>query len=134
MDYLGLRKSQILLLKEEKALKSSDFENLLKKTKITDEKWFFRGCRHMVERHYTEALKNLQLSNTKDAVFLCTLISLKLADSFLLENYLEELRKDQRELQILNKYNLKVAFKYKNSQLPVSPENIQNLISSILNR
>ncbi|NPA52762.1 MAG: hypothetical protein GXO22_07690 [Aquificae bacterium] len=134
MKYKDLRKSHIIFIRDDKQLKNIDFEQFIKTTKTKKETWFFRGCKHITEKHYTEALKNLQLSDTKDALLLSTLVSFKLADRYLLENYLEELRNNTQETHILNRYELKIAFTYKNTKVFVTQDNIYRLVSSIFNR
>ena len=134
MDYVALRKSHIKFKKDTQILKSKDFENLQKKTEKKHEKWFFSGCKHITERHYTEAIKHLQLSNTKDALLLSVLTSLKIMDEFLLTQYIEELKEDKRNLQILNKYNITIIFSYKNKDINIDEKSIYPLVSSILNR
>ncbi len=66
----------------------SDLDNLIKATNDTDIKNFLRGCKHILERHYTEAIKWFQLADSFDeSILLILFSSLKIKDSFLYEEY-----------------------------------------------
>ena len=135
MDYKELKKAKILFHKDNQNLSVKDIENLLNSTQSNDEKWFFRGCKHILERHYTEAIKNLQLSNTKDATLLILLSALKLADGFLVQEYNEELSNQKnKSFSILTKYNIKVYLFKQNEKISIDEKSIQILISSVFNR
>jgi len=92
METDKLRKSKIEFISEEgKLLKKDFFENLLKNENLSlDEKWFLRGCKHITERHYTEAIKRFQLSNSDDAKILLLSCCFKIADKFLFDEYYTE--------------------------------------------
>ncbi|RMA97578.1 hypothetical protein [Hydrogenothermus marinus] len=92
MDPKTLRKSKIEFISEEgKKLKTEYFEELLNQENLTiDEKWFLRGCKHITERHYTEAIKRFQLSSSEDAKLLILLSAFKTGDKFLFDEYYKD--------------------------------------------
>ena len=70
------------------SLTVSVFENLIEKSKDYHLKNFFRGCKHILERHYTEAIKWFQLAdNFEESILLILFCSLKVKDSFLFNEY-----------------------------------------------
>ena len=58
-----LRKIKLFFKSKDNFLNIADFEKLIDRSKNLDEKNFFRGCKHILEKHYTEAIKWFQLSD-----------------------------------------------------------------------
>ncbi len=95
MENINFRKVKILFKKGEEQLDTDFFENLLKNYELTlDEKWFLRGCKHITERHYTEAIKRFQLAKIPDSTLMILAVSFKIADKFLFNEYLNELKSE----------------------------------------
>ncbi len=135
MEYRKLKRSKVVFIDtENRELSLKDINSFLKEAKSQDEKWFFRGCKHILERHYTEAIKNLQLSNTKDALLMIIISAFKLADEFLMEEYLREIKNYRGDFSIFNKYNFYPFFKYEENFIRIDKEDIHKLLLSILNR
>jgi len=65
----------------------SFFENYLNKDLPSSEKWFLRGCKHILENHYTEAIKRFQLSDSFDAKIMILSCSFKIEDWFMYSQY-----------------------------------------------
>jgi phosphoglycolate phosphatase-like HAD superfamily hydrolase len=87
IDVKLLRKTQIILKKDKKELTPIFFEEKEKNAENTEKKYFYRGCKHTLEKHYTEAIKWFQLVNDKDAVVMILLNAYKLGDRFLFDEY-----------------------------------------------
>ena len=86
-----------------KILSVSDFEELIKTSDNTSLKNFFRGCKHIVERHYTEAIKWFQLADSfEESILLILFCSIKVKDSFLYSEYEKE---NFKEFTIFQSYN-----------------------------
>jgi len=135
MEYRKLRKSKIVFIdREGREIPIEEINKLLKKTTNSTELWFFRGCKHTFEKHYTEAIKNFQLSDTKDSLLMIVLSAFKLVDEFLMKEYSKELKKYKGNYNIFNKYGFFPALKIENKTYRVKEEEIERLISSILNR
>ena len=126
MDVITLRKSKIELIdSNNNSLKSSFFENLLNQSNIPiDEKWFIRGCKHVVERHYTEAIKRFQLSKSTDAKLMILACTFKIADKFLFEEYFTE---DLNNFIYFPKYQFKPYFVINNEKHEITPKFIKKL-------
>jgi hypothetical protein len=100
MDTKKLRKSRIEFFSENKKVSKEFFKEKLEKKELSsDEKWFLRGCLHTTERHYTEAIKRFQLSNSDDARLLLLACCLKVADRFLFDEFYKEPLKDFKYFQ-----------------------------------
>jgi len=83
----------------------SDLDSLIKATDNTDIKNFFRGCKHILERHYTEAIKWFQLADSFDeSILLILFSSLKVKDSFLYEEYQTDKLGDFKLFKVYNFY------------------------------
>ncbi len=83
----------------------SDLDSLIKTTDKTDIKNFFRGCKHILERHYTEAIKWFQLADSFDeSILLILFSSLKVKDSFLYEEYQTDKLVDFKLFKVYNFY------------------------------
>ena len=126
MNVITLRKSKIEFLnKDNKILKSSFFEQIISSGNINiDEKWFLRGCKQVVERHYTEAIKRFQLSNSDDARLMILACTFKIADKFLFNEYYTE---NFNNLIYFPKYEFKPFFVIENEKHEITPEFIKKL-------
>lgn len=126
MEVNKLRKSRIeFISKEGKILKKDFFENLLKYKNLNiDEKWFLRGCKHITERHYTEAIKRFQLSNSDDAKLLLLTSCFKIADKFLFDEYYTQ---DLKDFKYFEKYGFFPYFVYENEKTKIDINFIKTL-------
>ncbi len=135
MEYRKLRKSKIVFIdRKGREIPVEEINEFLEKTTDSTELWFFRGCKHTLEKHYTEAIKNFQLSDTKDSLLMIVLSAFKLVDNFLMKEYTEELKKHKGNYKIFNKYGFYPALKVENKTYRIKEEEIEELLSSILNR
>ncbi len=123
IDIKRLRKAHILLKKEGKLLTPDYFEYLEKNTEDKDLMYFYRGCKHTLERHFTEAIKWFQLIDDEDAVLMILLNAYKIGDSFLFSEYFKEDLKGN----ILKKTGLQVFLKIDNKEYPVDMHLIKEL-------
>lgn len=99
-----LKKIKIIFKHKGKEINKDYFEILINNTKDKNEINFFRGCKHILEKHYTEAIKWFQLTdNYQEAVLLILILSIKLGDSFLFDEYYSE---DIRNFPIFEKYDI----------------------------
>ncbi|WP_457642493.1 hypothetical protein [Persephonella sp.] len=89
-DLRDLRKLKVIFKKDDTLLDKDFFDYVLKNVYKEDEKNFLIGCRHTLERHYAEAIKWFQLSSCNDSVVMILLLSFKLGDVFLFEEYYQE--------------------------------------------
>ncbi|EDP73883.1 hypothetical protein [Hydrogenivirga sp. 128-5-R1-1] len=121
-----LRKSKIEFLnKDNKILKSSFFEQIISSGNINiDEKWFLRGCKQVAERHYTEAIKRFQLSNSDDAKLMILACTFKIADKFLFNEYYTE---NFNNLIYFPKYEFKPYLVIENQKYEITPYLIKEL-------
>ncbi len=126
IDTVTLRKSKIEFIDQNgKILKSSFFDKLIEKEDITiDEKWFLRGCKQVSERHYTEAIKRFQLSNSDDAKLIILACTFKIADKFLFDEYFTE---DLNNFIYFPKYQFKPYFVIENQKFEITPDFIKKL-------
>ncbi|WP_457622438.1 hypothetical protein [Persephonella sp.] len=90
LEIKDLRRLKIVFKKDGKILDRAFFDRLIENTDDKDLKNFLIGCRHTVERHYTEALKWFLISGCDDSRVLIILLSYKLGDDFLFDEYYEE--------------------------------------------
>ncbi len=119
METQALRKSKIILVSDGNVLKPAFFDELLKEELPFEEKWFLRGCKHITERHYTEAIKRFQLCSTDDARLLLLACAFKLADNFLFNEYY---RDDLNEMPFLQKYGIKPFFQFEDVCYEITPQ------------
>ena len=125
MENESLRKSKILLVSNRKVLKPEYFDNLLKDKNLPfEEKWFLRGCKHITERHYTEAIKRFQLCSTDDARLLLLAAAFKVADKFLFNEYYKS---DFNETPYFEKYKITPFFQFEDACYQITPEFISFL-------
>ncbi|NPA53394.1 MAG: hypothetical protein GXO21_01855 [Aquificae bacterium] len=90
IDIKTLKKTKIILKKDNKELSPEYFENLEEKTEDKKLKYFYRGCKHTLEKHFTEAIKWFQLVDDDDAILMILLNAYKVGDSFLFNEYMKE--------------------------------------------
>ncbi len=90
VDIKELRKAKIIFEISGKKASIETFEQLEEKSKNIEEKYFFRGCKHTLEKHFSEAIKWFQLVNDRDAIFMILLNAFKLGDLFLFSEYYSE--------------------------------------------
>ncbi len=124
METQALRKSKIILVSDGNVLKPAFFDELLKEELLFEEKWFLRGCKHITERHYTEAIKRFQLCNTDDTRLLLLACAFKLADNFLFDEYY---RDDLNKMPFLQKYGIKPFFQFENACYEITPQLLSHL-------
>ncbi len=99
-----LKKLKIIFKSKGKELNKDYFENLINVIKDKNEINFFRGCKHILEKHYTEAIKWFQLTDDyPESVLLILILSIKLGDNFLFNEYYSE---DIKSFSILEKYDI----------------------------
>ncbi len=123
IDIRGLRKTHILLKKDNKELSPEYFEEKEEEAQEKDLKYFYRGCKHTLEKHFTEAIKWFQLVDDDDAVLMILLNAYKVGDSFLFNEYFKE----NLEGSIFNKTKIKPFLKIENKEIPVSIDLIKTL-------
>ncbi len=131
-ENLNFRRIKILLKKEGNLLDKDYFEKLLEEDIQIDDKWFLKGCRHITERHYTEAIKYFQLSSHIDAKFMALVSAFKVADKFLFEEYLsiiDNLDKTKFS-ELFNRYGIEPYLSIENQELHLNLETI-NLLKQI---
>ncbi len=84
-------------------LTTEDIELLIKNCEENEIKNFFRGCKHILERHYTEAVKWFQLADSfNESILLILFCSIKLKDNFLFDEYKND---NLNNFPIFDKYN-----------------------------
>ncbi len=128
MDTITLRKSKIEFYDSSgNKIKPKDIENLLNGKNLTlDEKWFLRGCKHITERHYTEAIKRFQLSKSPDAKLMISVLAFKIADDFLFKEYLKLL--NEEKLIYFPKIGFYPYFLLEDKKLPIDFKLIKKLL------
>ncbi|NPA13320.1 MAG: hypothetical protein GXO45_04980 [Aquificae bacterium] len=87
MDYQKVKKIKIYATKGDTNVSPTELGKLAKGEVNTSFRNFLTALKHINERHYTEAIKWLQLSDCKEAPFIIGLLALKTADTFLFEEY-----------------------------------------------
>ncbi|WP_297453975.1 hypothetical protein [Persephonella sp.] len=101
-----------------KKLKKLRFEIDEKDIKQVDEN-FLKGIKHIKERHYTEAIKWLQLSECPESPLIIAALAFKVGDEFLFEEYIEE--------PFVKKCGVNIYLIYDNNKIPLAKENLLNL-------
>lgn len=88
IEIKDFRKLKIVFKKEDGSfLTIEDVDKLINSTIDWRSIWFLRGIKHILENHYTEAIKRFQLVDSPDADLLILMCSYKLQDSFILNEY-----------------------------------------------
>lgn len=90
IDPRDLRKTKVIFKRNEELLSPAFFENLEEVAKEKELKNFLRGCKHILEKHYAEAIKWFQLVEDEDATLMVLLCAYKLGDRFLFSEYYRE--------------------------------------------
>ncbi len=90
VDVRKLRKTYIIFKEENRQLNADFFEGKEKQSEDIQEKYFLRGCKHTVEKHYSEAIKWFQLVDDNDSTIMILLNAYKLGDFFLFSQYYTE--------------------------------------------
>lgn len=120
MEIKDFRKLKIGFLKEDNSfLKEEEIEKILEKTDDMQEKWFLRGVVHILENHFSEAIKRFQLVNCKEAVLLILACSYKTKDDFIFNEYKAKFE-EVRECGFLSKYSVKPVFIYDKKIIPLN--------------
>ncbi|HHG74392.1 MAG TPA: hypothetical protein ENK22_05045 [Persephonella sp.] len=123
VDPSKLKKLQILLKKEGKVLSADEIENISEKLKEENLKNFAIGLKHITERHFTEAIKWFQLSDCKDAPLIIALLSLKVGDTFLFEEYINE----KSEKDCLEKLEIDIFCKLSDREIILTKDNLHKI-------
>ena len=118
-----LRKIKIIFKRNEENLSPAFFENLEEIAKEKDLKNFLRGCKHVLEKHYAEAIKWFQLVEDDDANLMILLCAYKLGDSFLFSEYYKE----DLSGNILESIGLEVFLQKCNETIKISNELLKKL-------
>jgi hypothetical protein len=119
MEIKDFRKLKISFLKEDNSfLKEKEVEEILKNTQDMKEKWFLRGVIHILENHFSEAIKRFQLVNCKEAVLLILACSYKTKDDFIFNEYRSKILEIQ-DCGFFKKYSIKPTFLYGEKTLPL---------------
>ncbi|WP_457625561.1 hypothetical protein [Persephonella sp.] len=123
VDPSKLKKLKIVLEKDDDLLSIEKIEELIKREKEESLKNFFIGLKHIIERHYTEAIKWFQLSDCRDSTALIALLAFKVGDMFLYEEYSQE----TAEEDCLKKQNISVYLTVDSRKIPFSIKEIKKL-------
>ncbi|MEZ0324008.1 MAG: hypothetical protein ABWJ98_06850 [Hydrogenothermaceae bacterium] len=82
------RKLKIVFTKQDgKKLSLNEVESLLSSVFDIKEKWFLRGVKHILENHYTEAIKRFQLVDDPDANSIILACAYKIQDKYIFDSY-----------------------------------------------
>ncbi len=128
MENINFRKIKIIFKKDNKELDTQFFENLLEKKDLSfDEKWFVRGCKHITERHYAEAIKRFQLSKNTDSILMILAVSFKLADKFLFDEYYKEIKIKKNYGEMFEKFGIKPFIKFDDKEYKLDLNLIEKL-------
>lgn len=127
MEIKDFRKLKIGFLKNDgNLIREEEIEKILKNTEDTKEKWFLRGIIHILENHFSEAIKRFQLVDCKEAVLLILACSYKTRDSFIFDEY-KKIFLEKLDCGFFEKYFITPVFLYDKKILPLNEIlNIQN--------
>lgn len=110
MEIKDLRKLKITFFKEDGSqLSLEEVDRLLEKAEDSQEKWFLRGVKHILENHYTEAIKRFQLVDDEDARFLILCCAYKIKDDYILQEYKNSF---PARGMFLKRFNIRPSFVY----------------------
>ncbi len=84
-----VRKTKIVIEKNGKSLTLEELEKL-ENTEERSLKNFYRGCKHTLEKHFSEAIKWFQLVEDEDAEIMILINAYRIGDRFLFEEYYRE--------------------------------------------
>lgn len=110
MEVKNFRALKIIFLKEDGSqLTLQQIDSLMEASEEPQKKWFLRGIKHILENHYTEAIKRFQLVDDQDAKFLILCCAYKIQDSYILQEYKDSLSKKGK---LLETFSLRPYFVY----------------------
>lgn len=113
MDIKDFRKLKIVFLKEDGSyLSLEEVERLIENSQDLQKKWFLRGIKHILENHYTEAIKRFQLVDDGDARLLILSCAYKIQDRYIFDEYKNSFAENGKLLKILG---IKPYFLYEES-------------------
>ncbi len=128
MEKYNFRKTKIIFKEGENEVKTDFFEELLKDENLSlEEKWFLRGCKHITERHYTEAIKRFQLSKNVDSVVMILSISFKIADRFMFDEYFNQAEDFKEFGKMFKRFGIKPYLDTGTELKEITPELIKKL-------
>ncbi len=128
MEKVNYRKVKIFFKKDNREIKTEFFDDLLKNENLNlDEKWFLRGCKHITERHYTEAIKRFQLSKNLDSIVMILAVSFKIADKFMFDEYLNQIHKQKDYGKMFEKFGIKPFIKIDGKDFSLDLKTIEKL-------
>ncbi|MEJ5173546.1 MAG: hypothetical protein WHT47_07510 [Hydrogenothermaceae bacterium] len=82
------RKLKVVFIKEDgEKLSLKEAENLLNSVSDVKDKWFLRGVKHILENHYTEAIKRFQLVDDSDSNLMILACAYKIQDKYIFDSY-----------------------------------------------
>ncbi|WP_028950991.1 hypothetical protein [Sulfurihydrogenibium subterraneum] len=117
MKIKDFKKLKIGFLKEDGSLlKEDEVNQYLETTHDIKEKWFLRGIIHILENHFSEAIKRFQLVECDESVLLILACSYKTRDEFVFQEYKH---KQFKECGFLKKYSIKPVFIYEKILKPI---------------
>lgn len=117
MEIKDFRKLKIVFLKEDGSyLTTQEVDRLLETTQEPQEKWFLRAIKHILENHYTEAIKRFQLVDDDDARLLILSCAYKIQDRYVFEEYKSSLSGNGRLLKL---FGLKSMFLYEGKTIKI---------------
>ncbi len=85
---------------------------------------FLTGLKHITEKHFTEAIKWFQLSDCKDVPLIIALLSLKVGDTFLYEEYINE----PYENECLKRLEIDIYCKLSDKEILLTKNNLKQII------
>ncbi|WP_457626821.1 hypothetical protein [Persephonella sp.] len=127
VDPKKLRKLKIEVLKEKKAVLPEELEKLAEKISDSSDRNFIIGLKHIAEKHYTEAIKWLQLSECRDSPLIIALLAFKLADEFLFEEYFNEKSSED----CLKELGFEISIEIKDKKFSLSAESLKILMKEL---
>lgn len=123
VDPSKLKRLQILLKKEGRTLSPEEIEKISEKLKEESLKNFATGLKHITERHFTEAIKWFQLSDCKETPLIIALLSLKVGDTFLFGEYMNE----KSEKDCLEKLEIDIFCKLSDREIILTKDNLHKI-------
>ncbi|WP_457623202.1 hypothetical protein [Persephonella sp.] len=108
-DLKNVRKLKVIIKKDGKELDTEYINKVINETDNVEIRNFLIGCRHTIERHYTEGIKWFQLSNFGDSVLMILILSYKIGDSFMFNEYYTD---DLKGGDLLNKLGFEVFVRF----------------------
>lgn len=82
------RKLKVVFIKEGgEKLSLQEVESILNSACDIKDKWFLRGVKHILENHYTEAIKRFQLVDDPDSNLMILACAYKIQDKYIFDSY-----------------------------------------------